>query len=204
MRIKLLLLLLLPALLLAGCEQHGEIGDMAVVLGMAIEKAADGQLLVTAELAHRDSINGSDKSVVVSAAAKNWDKIEESLARACDKRLYWGHLVLLLIDESCGGDGIADILQRFYLDQRLSPTIYTAVCQNSGAEIINSGFGESPYASQGIAQRLSLAKKDNDDICFTVDQGMRRLYGNEDVVMTEIAAEGGKAEFQRAVNISGL
>ena len=84
MRYKLLLLLILPLLILGGCQRHTEIGDLAVILGVAVSESPDGSIAVTVELAHRDSINGEDRSVVVSAAAADWDGVEEALAKECD------------------------------------------------------------------------------------------------------------------------
>ncbi|NLF80624.1 MAG: hypothetical protein GX572_05475, partial [Clostridia bacterium] len=57
------LMLLAPALLLGlgGCrEQKQDIGDLAVILGVAVEPADEG-LRLTIEVAHRDSVTSPDE-----------------------------------------------------------------------------------------------------------------------------------------------
>ena len=174
-------------LLLAGCQPNTEIGDMAVVVGVAVAQSSDNQLTVSVELAYRDSINGEDKSSIVTAEGADWPSVEEALAEQCDKRLYWGHTILLLIDENCAARRRAALLEQFYLDQTLAPTIYTALF-SGGTELLGLGFAEAACASQGVAHRLSLAQDNDTALCFTVERCVRRIYREETLLMAVLEA----------------
>ena len=169
-------LLLMTACCFMGCQEREEIGDLAVVLGAALELKDDGGLRVSVELAHKAAIDGEDESLVFTVDAPNWPAAEEKLSREIDKTLYWGHMVLIVLGQGFTKDQIYDYLQMFYRDQRLSPIIYTALSHTDTAELLSATFGQSPYLSQGVAERLSLASKEDRDDSFTVGKYMQNIY----------------------------
>ena len=199
----LLLMIVLP-LLTAGCMNGTGIGDLAVVLGASVAREESGRLSVAVELAHRTALDGADESIIVQAAAEDWRGIEDELSRKCDKELYWGHLVLLLFDRSCGRECAEDMLRLFYSDQRLAPVIYTAVCLQDSHALLEGGFGEAVYTSAGIAQRMSMAAKTHSDACFTVEKCMQSIYHGGIPRMVSIVMGEQGAEFDRMVDIDDI
>lgn len=172
------LLLLTPALLLGlgGCrEQKQDIGDLAVILGAAIEPADEG-LRLTIELAHRDSVTSPDESVIITASGGDWREAEKKLAAKTDKQLYWGHMVLVVLSEEFSRGEIEDFLRRFYTDERLAPTIYVALAAADAQSLLQAKFGESAYTSEGIAERLALSLEQDEQLCLSVEKGMQYLY----------------------------
>ena len=195
-------LLLTAACCLMGCQERDEIGDLAVVLGSALELKEDGSLRVSVELAHKAAIDAEDESVVFTVEAPDWPAAEEKLSREIDKTLYWGHMVLIVLGPGFTEEQVYDYLQMFYRDQRLSPIIYTALSHMDTAELLSATFGESPYLSQGVAERLSLASKDNQDDSFTVGKYMQNIYykGNG-TQMALLSQSGDKVQLSRMVAI---
>lgn len=170
------LFLSLALLSLGGCRENHEIGNLAVVLGAAVDPTDDGEIKVTIELAHRDGVNSEDQSVILAAAGSDWQDAIDKLEEKTDKQLYWGHMVLLVLGEAFTQAQINGYLKMFYTDQRLSPTIYVAMTSNSAEDIFSSRFGESVYVSEGIAERLALEQKKDPDLCFTIGEWMQAVY----------------------------
>ena len=120
-------MLLMSCCCLMGCQERDEIGDLAVVLGTALELEDDGNLQVSVELAHKTSIDGEDESLVFTVSAPDWQTAEEELSAELDKTIYWGHMVLIVLGTGFTEEQIYDYMEMFYRDQRLSPIIYIAL-----------------------------------------------------------------------------
>ncbi len=174
--VALLTLLALSVCCLFGCRSKAEIGDMAVVLGAALSVAEDGLLQVSIELAHQDGNNAADVSMSFVATADSWAAAEEKLSAQINKQLYFGHMVLLVLDQDMPPATARDYLQMFYQDQRLAPTIYVAWTEADTQKLFASKFGEAEYASKGVAERLALELKNNRDFTLTLSQCMQHIY----------------------------
>ena len=169
-------LLLSIACCVMGCQQRDEIGDLAVVLGAALELTEDGSLQVSVELAHKASIDGEDESLVFTVCAPDWQTAEEKLSTELDKTIYWGHMVLIVLGPGFTEEQIYDYMEMFYRDQRLSPIIYTALSHMDTEELLSATFGEATYLSQGVAERLSAESKQNKEDSLTVGKYMQNIY----------------------------
>jgi len=173
------LFLILAFICLGGCQDNHEIGNLAVILGVAVEPTDNGGLRATIELAHRDSVNSEDNSVVLSVEADDWQDATDQLKDKTDKKLYWGHMVLLVLGQSFTQEQMNSYIKLFYTDQRLSPTIYVAIAVNSAEDIFSSSFGESIYISEGVAERLAMEQKKKPSLCYTGGEWMQNIYYNK-------------------------
>ena len=169
-------LLLTVACCVMGCQQRDEIGDLAVVLGAALELQEDGGLQVSVELAHKTSIDGEEESLVFTVCAPDWQTAEEKLSTELDKTIYWGHMVLIVLGSGFNEEQIYNYMEMFYRDQRLSPIIYTALSHMDTEELLSATFGEATYLSQGVAERLSAESKQNKEDSLTVGKYMQNIY----------------------------
>ena len=174
------------AVFLCGCNKQPEIGDMAVILGVTVSQNTEGGLTVSVELAHRVNINSEDKSVVVTAEADCWQGIEEELSRKCDKKLYWGHMVVLLLSADNTPEYSQQLLESLYCDLRMAPLVYVAFFCGNGEELLEGGFGEAAYASQGMAQRLKSMHKEDRQLCLTLQKCMQHIYYGRKLEMAVI------------------
>ena len=169
-------MLLMSCCCLMGCQERDEIGDLAVVLGTALELEDDGNLQVSVELAHKTSIDGEDESLVFTVSAPDWQTAEEELSAELDKTIYWGHMVLIVLGTGFTEEQIYDYMEMFYRDQRLSPIIYTALSHMDTEDLLSATFGEATYLSQGVAERLSAESKENKEDSLTVGKYMQNIY----------------------------
>lgn len=161
---------------LMGCQEKDEIGDLAVILGAALQLQDDGQLKVSVEVAHKESIDGQEEGLVFTVEAPDWQSVENKLSRELNKTLYWGHMVLLVLGEGFSAEQVYDYMEMFYRDPRLAPVIYTARCNMDSEDLLSATFGESPYVCKGIAERLSLASSQNKDDSLTVSKYIQNMY----------------------------
>lgn len=185
---------------LSGCRDKAEIGDLAVVLGTVLEKNEIGGLRVSIELAHKDSIDSEDESIVISVDADNWPDAEDKLAEELNKELYWGHMVLLILGEGFSSESVAQYLEMFYQDSRLSPIIFVAITSVSSQKIFGAKFGESAYVSKGIAERLALEMKNDPELFLTVEKCMQGIYYHQnDFEMAYLSVEDEKVRFSYMV-----
>jgi hypothetical protein len=192
-----LVLMLLPLTLLlplSGCrEQKQDIGDLAVILGAALEPVADG-LRLTIELAHRDGVTSPDESVIISVTGKDWQDVEKKLAAKTDKQLYWGHMVLLVLSQDFTRQQLAQYMEQFYTDERLAPTIYVALAAADAEQLLAARFGEAVYISEGIAERLSLTLQQEETNCLSVEKCMQYLYREDNGIEQQGSGKMAKLE----------
>ncbi len=143
------LFLLLCLFLLSGCWDQKELNDIALIEGVGIDKAKDGQVEVTvsmiapqAQSAGGDGgggkgAGGTQLVVVRYAKGVTVAKALEQVQTKIPRKIFFGHLQAIVISEKVAKEGITDYLDLFLRHPRPSTHTYVFISKGSAKELLS-------------------------------------------------------------------
>ncbi|MBL0389495.1 Ger(x)C family spore germination protein [Tumebacillus sp. ITR2] len=193
-----LLILSLSVLPLAGCWDHTEMNDLALVMASAYDWTPDGKLRVTLQIANPEKISskgsssdsGDKKFITQTMTGRTihdaFIKIQERLSR----RLYEGHRRVILIGESMAKHGIEQLLDEFSRDPDSRFRSYILVCKGTEAgQLLSSAYPLERVPSEAIRE---LEKSDvgyestiRDCLLHTIQEGIEPVMGTLEINVPE-------------------
>lgn len=139
---KHIIVLLILSLLLAGCWDSRELNEIAITLAIGLDKVEDeyqltAQVVVPSEVSMK---TGSGRSTVTLFQAKGKTVYEafRKMTKDSPRKIYPGHLRMLVLGEELALEGIADSLDLFARDWEFRSDFYVVVAKDRAtAEILN-------------------------------------------------------------------
>jgi spore germination protein KC len=138
---KLILPLTCIALLLSGCWNRREMNELAINMGLGIDKIGNeyritAQVVNPKEVAAREG-GGGESSVTVyqASGATIFDAIRR-ITEESPRRLYMSHLRVLVLGESLARQGVGPVLDFLSRDHELRTDFYIVVAKDANAEDI--------------------------------------------------------------------
>ena len=134
--------LLILCLLLSGCWDRRELNEISITLAMAIDKVEDeyqltAQVVIPSEVSMQ---TGTGRSTVTLFQAKGETVYEAFRKMTIDspRKIYPGHLQMLVIGEDLAREGIAESLELLSRDWELPSDFFVVVARDMMAsEILN-------------------------------------------------------------------
>ncbi len=151
---KHLILLLIAALLLAGCWNYREIDNLAIALGLAVDKGEGDSYIVTVEIINLEGAGPESefKPTTVQAQSDTIFGAIRRLITVTGKKLYWAHAKVVIISEEIAREGILPILDFVQRDAEIRSDVWLLVSkEETAAEILAS----TPLVESSISQQLS-------------------------------------------------
>ncbi|MGP4060467.1 Ger(x)C family spore germination protein [Halobacillus sp. H74] len=123
---KVFVWLFLVLILLAGCWDQNELEDVALVMGMGIDKTEDGLYDVSFQIVNPAQVSGGEmsqsyKGTAVTTYRETGQTLFETIrkiSKEVPRKLSFSHLVVLIIGESLAEDDglfeVLDFTERFY------------------------------------------------------------------------------------------
>jgi len=147
MKRRLLFIFLMVSLsLVSGCWSRRELTDLAIVLGVGIDKAKDQYLIstqiVNVGAAAEKTTGRADVAPVTTFSIKAHTILEgiRSLTTVTPRRLYPAHMRVLVIGEAVAREGIRNVLDQFLRENEIRPDFYVIVAKDTTAQNIMSIF----------------------------------------------------------------
>ena len=148
---------LLLILLLSGCRSGNELNAMSLVMGIAIDKSdKENEYSVTAQLANAEVHSGGSMKSSGGGKGKGYVNVTMEglgisdamlgISRKLSRKLYTGHIQLVVISRAVAEDGIGPILNYFIgsADGRMSTILLIAHDKASGLFECESPTKQSP------------------------------------------------------------
>ncbi|WP_409344450.1 Ger(x)C family spore germination protein [Paenibacillus sp. MBLB4367] len=141
-----LCVLVIICALSAGCWSRKEMNDIAIVTGLAVDKAGDryllsAQILNPGQMANQEGQGGG--GTPVTTFATETDTIHEGIRKlttVSPRKLYFAHIRIFVIGEELAKEGIRNVLDLLLRDHELRPDFYVAVAKGTKAVNILSTF----------------------------------------------------------------
>lgn len=114
-----LLIFFLILILLTGCWNNRNFTDMAMVVGVGLEKTPTNLIEITVQILNPTIIesraqgNMQKATNTISAEGKTVFEANRNLLTKINKSLYYSHIQLLIIDQWLAQDGLEDVLDFF-------------------------------------------------------------------------------------------
>lgn len=143
----LMLVVLLFFPLLAGCWDRKEINDLALVTGVAIDKASDNSIEVSIQIfipqgstqsgqSGGEATGGSGTTFVQSAQGVNIADALAQLQMKFSRKIFWGHSEVYLFGAEKVEQGLKDDLDFLMRDSELRERAFTFVTKGKAREVL--------------------------------------------------------------------
>ncbi|MEH7273939.1 Ger(x)C family spore germination protein [Neobacillus vireti] len=139
---KCLFAILILSLFLTGCWDRRELNQLAIMLAMGVEKVEEeyqvfAQVVVPSEVSMKGS-TGSTTVTLYSARGESVYEAFRKMTKDSPRKIYPGHLQMLVIGEELAKEGIGESLDLLSRDWELRPDFYVVVTKGtSPSEILN-------------------------------------------------------------------
>lgn len=152
-----LILLILLSLLLSGCWNRRELGNLSIVQGIGIDKTADDQISLTVQILKPGSMKGkssegsSEKAIAtLTSTGKDLQDAFRNATRESDRKLYSGQMKIIVIGEEAAKMGIAPLLDLLNRDQENRRTEFLFIAHGKAKDILEAEHIQEKLPSKGI------------------------------------------------------
>lgn len=139
--VLLLHILLLLLVSLSGCWSRRELNELAIVVGMGIDKE-DGKYVVTTQVVNPGEISVQQTSGTKAPVTVFQQKAEtvfeaiRKMTTIAPRKLYFAHLRLVILGTEASEDGIAEIVDYLSRDHEFRTDFFLVVAKNTKAESV--------------------------------------------------------------------
>ncbi|MEK3684323.1 Ger(x)C family spore germination protein [Paenibacillus sp. FSL R10-2736] len=123
---------------LSGCWSRKELGDLAVAIGLGIDRTDKGyrvtvQIVAPSLAAASSGGSGGPPALVVDTEAATIMEALRKLTTKLPRKIYLSHLSMLLLDEAMAKDGIRKPLDFLFRDHEVRPDFDVAIVRDGSA-----------------------------------------------------------------------
>jgi spore germination protein KC len=147
------------SLLLSGCWDKKELNEVAVVIGVGIDKADEQDYKITAQVikpsAGNEKAGGSElptwslsgKGSTIMGAIRNLNELSP-------RRLYWAHLQIIILGDELAREGVAPVITWFERDRDSRAGSYLVVTQGTAEDLLNKKIELGNVPAKSMAEML--------------------------------------------------
>lgn len=137
-KISLIVLLLHAMLLSTGCWNRRELNELAIAVGLAIDKSKEGYR-ISVQVVEPNEIAGKKGSVVTpvtmyQATGRSIFEAARRMTTVSPRKIYFSHLRMLVISEAVARDGIRNVLDFLSRDHEFRTDYFIAVAKQTNAD----------------------------------------------------------------------
>ncbi|MDQ6422436.1 Ger(x)C family spore germination protein [Paenibacillus sp. LHD-117] len=135
---SLIALLILSMLFVSGCWNRRELNELAIAVGIAIDKAGD-RYKVSVQVVEPNEIAGKKGGAVspvtmYQSTGRSIFEAGRRMTTVSPRKIYYSHLRMLVIGEEVARDGIGNVLDFLSRDHELRTDYFIAVAKHTTAE----------------------------------------------------------------------
>ncbi|MDA8235466.1 MAG: Ger(x)C family spore germination protein [Clostridia bacterium] len=143
--------LLLP--LLAGCWNRKEVSELAIIMGVAVDKVnykekegkMDHKIMLTMMFARPKAAAGGERGqpgekpyTIISTLGKDVYEASRNLALEVPREIYWGHNIILIIGDEMARHGVNDIMDFLARSPQPRETMWVMVTKGAAHSILEA------------------------------------------------------------------
>lgn len=126
-------------ILLSGCWNYRELNDLAITIGVGLDKVGDNYVItaqtVNAKKSNTDSTNSSTPKIITyTAAGETIQEAFRKLLLVSPKRTYANHVQILIFGENITKEGLHDSFDIFFRDPESRKNYLTLIAKGTTAE----------------------------------------------------------------------
>jgi spore germination protein KC len=171
---KAVLLLILLATLLSGCEKSFDINERVIVQGVGIDCSENG-FEITVQTLNTDSYSGIGGAKVPESLVNNYylsgktvaDALSK-LAAAAGKRPLFTHTRIILIGDEQAKRGLESVLDFFTRDSNCHTELFVAACSDTAKKTLTANTGKESIPAVEIENIIKASENSPDWICVRI------------------------------------
>ncbi|CAM4368123.1 Ger(x)C family spore germination protein [Paenibacillus typhae] len=137
-KIGILCIAFIMALSITGCWSRKELNELAVTIGLGIDKTEKGYRITAQVVAPRQAGSssgaGSPPALIMSTEEKTVMEALRKMTTKLPRKIYLSHLSILLIDEAIARDGVLNALDFVFRDHEVRPNFDVVIVRNGSAQ----------------------------------------------------------------------
>lgn len=158
-RVVCILLAIVHLSLMCGCWDYMDVEDVALGMGIAIDKTSDGNYLMTVEIATPSSGGGEEggslKSMRITEEGETLFDCMRNMAKKLERKVYYPHSQVVIVSEQVAREGIERIMDMLARSLELRLTLFLMVSKEQTArEIFETKNLMTQLRSLSIADML--------------------------------------------------
>ncbi|WP_165442876.1 Ger(x)C family spore germination protein [Senegalia massiliensis] len=205
----LFLIIIILTNLLIGCWDKRELSEITIASAVGVDKIED-EYLVTVQIINPSEIAGkelTERSEVSTYRVKGKTVFEalRKLTRDVPRKVYLGHLMILMIGEELAKEGIIDVLDFFSRDHELRTDFYIVITKDLMAtDALNVLTAIEKIPAEKLYDSLEMAEKSWGNVrTIQLDQLISDLINiGKDPVLTGISVIGQNQNNSGMENVS--
>lgn len=156
--------LLFFSLFLSGCWDRRELNQLAIAVAVGIDKVDDdymvsAQVVVPSEMSANGGTGGSQVTLFTMRGETVYEAFRK-MTKESPRKIYPGHLRMLILGEELAQDGISEALDLFSRDYEIRPDFFVAVSKEiSAAELLNVTTTIESIPANDMFQSLSVSEE---------------------------------------------
>ncbi|MFZ5943010.1 MAG: Ger(x)C family spore germination protein [Bacillota bacterium] len=202
-----ILLILILSLTITGCWDRRELEDLALVTGVAIDKAEKPEnVRMTAQVIVAQNVstpgggggqgepvwNGTSTGRTIFDAARK-------MTFESNQKLYFSHNPVLIIGEEMAKEGIASVMDFFFRDPENRRTTWVLVSKGDAAEILKTKTKIDPIPGMYIKELIELTGATS-LVATSMEQGfMERLMSKTTAAYASVIEAQGEGESKKLI-----
>ncbi len=156
---------------LCGCGNYSELNDLAIVTGVGIDMNGDkynlSYLIANSQMNQTSSKEGEAQTTVYTGTGKNLSDAARKIEAKSSRRLYYGHINIVIISEDVGKKGVLNIADYILRNPETRKQFYILQAKDASAEdVLKIVSPLESFPSQGIS---SLIEANRSDQAFSND-----------------------------------
>ncbi|MEH6987397.1 Ger(x)C family spore germination protein [Cytobacillus firmus] len=158
--------ILLAAILLSGCWDQRELGEITVVTGMAVDKGENDKYILTVEGINATELNnrtasGFAPSIVYSAEGDSLAELTYRVNEGMSRHLIYSHMRTLIIGEELAKEGIIDFIDFLERNREIRDDFNILIAREAkGSDILKVTYQFQKSTSLKLHTQLDTMMKD--------------------------------------------
>ncbi|MCS0669821.1 Ger(x)C family spore germination protein [Cytobacillus firmus] len=157
---------ILTAILLSGCWDQRELGEITVVTGMAVDKGEDDKYTLTVEGINATELNnrtasGNAPSIVYSAEGNSLAELTYRVNEGISRHLIYSHMRTLIIGEELAKEGIIDFIDFLERNREIRDDFNILIARGAkGSDVLKVTYQFQKSTSLKLHTQLDTMMKD--------------------------------------------
>lgn len=158
--------IVLMVILLSGCWDQRELGEITVVTGMAVDKGEDGKYTLTVEGINATELNnrtasGYAPSIVYSAEGNSLAELTYRVNEGISRHLIYSHMRTLIIGEELAEEGIIDFIDFLERNREIRDDFNILIARGAkGSDVLKVTYQFQKSTSLKLHTQLDTMMKD--------------------------------------------
>lgn len=204
-------ILLILSIFLTGCWNRRELNELGITLAVGIDKSDDeyivsAQIVVPSEVSASGGMGKSPVTLIKGRGETVYEAIRK-MTKETPRKIYPGHLRMLVLSESLAEEGIGDSLDVLSRDWELRSDFYVVVAKESTAEeILNVQTTLESIPANKMFNTLKISEENwAATVGVTLDQLIKDLRSEgKEAVLTGILTTGHRESGSSKQNVETI